>query len=558
MQQTTHYAALLFRAAGTLIALALLAAVSPSAASAAGSVFIDPGHGGRWPGAVYGGTREADLNLAIALELRSALEQQSYQVRMSRTTDTEAATSDIPTWNSSEATFIYESDGEYTLRDDLQARVNNANAWGADVFVSIHANAATAPTAYGTETYWSDFSVTDRLVSAQLASHIQHEVIAETDMRDRGIKVAGFYVLNWSNMPAVLIETGFMSNASDLEKISSPAFQRRIAYGIARGIDRFYASSPFAPLYPRIQGTDRYATAVEIADAGWPQTGGTAFIVSGESWPDALAGTPFAQTRDAPLLLVRGDSLPPATAERLNRQSPDRIVVLGGGSAVSTSTVDAAVVATGREPSSVAVERLWGLDRAGTAGEIAREIGVPSSGRVFVVSGRSYADALSIAPYAGAARTPILLVEPDWVPAATREFIEEYATLIQRFDVIGGESVIGPDVIDQLAAYGEVVRVAGTDRYQTNSAVISRYWESGLMSPVFATGRTFPDALTASAYAALSSSPTVLLGGPSYVPARTRAFLLHNESRIREVTFVGGQNALSYQSEWMVQKSIGR
>jgi hypothetical protein len=281
--------------------------------------------------------------LSVLNSIALAQSSEATLTAMSRRSDTNVTRSDIRTWSQQDAVWRYAKDGTYSVTDDLQARCDLANAWGADIFVSIHANAAGSSSANGAETYWRDASATDRILSQRLASYVQQAYVAETGMSDRGVKTANFYVLRWSNMPAILIETGFMTNSSDLTKLKSPAFQKKAALGIAKGIDRFMAEKPFAALYPRVAGADRYETAARIADTGWKTAGGTVILTSGTAWPDALAGTPLTRPMDAPLLLTQRDSLPPSTRDRISSQSPVRIVVLGGAGAVSDAVVDAAV-----------------------------------------------------------------------------------------------------------------------------------------------------------------------------------------------------------------------
>ncbi len=523
----------------------------------AGRVFVDPGHGGRFPGATYDDIKESDIALAISLELDRQLRARGHETAMSRRSDTVVVGHDIPTWNYINDQWRYAPDGTYTLRDDLQARCDLANSWGADVFVSIHANAATSTSARGAETYWSNLSTTDRLLSAQLATYVQQEYIKETGLNDRGVKTAQFYVLRWSNMPAILVETGFMSNSTERGLLTSPSFQRKAAVAIARGIDRFLATDPFGPVYPRIAGNDRYETATLVAQRGWGTSGSTVILASGLDWPDSLAGTPLSRRIDAPLLLAEKNWLPPATRDHLASQRPTRIVILGGESVLSTRTVAAAVGATGRDPATVDVERFSGEGRFDTAADIARHVGVPTDGRVFVASGREYADALSIGSYAGADGVPILLVEPTSVPPATRAFIAENASRITRFELIGGTAAVSQQVEGELRATAPVVRTWGPDRYRTNLAVVSRFGGSGSLDPIVARATAFPDALTAATFASKSRRP-VLLVGERYLSPYTREFLHMNRSRIADPTVVGGPAAVTYQMDWMVRKGFAR
>ena len=168
-------------------------------------VVIDPGHGGRDPGAVgIGGLQEKQINTTVSHRVRQRLQEAGLTVLMTR-------------------------EGDQWV--DLDARAQFANRARADVFVSIHANAISMsrPEVNGLETYY--------LASGErLARSIHNSVLRNTDMRDRGVRQARFYVLRHTSMPAVLVETGFVTGAEDAARFRNPAAVNQIADGIARGI----------------------------------------------------------------------------------------------------------------------------------------------------------------------------------------------------------------------------------------------------------------------------------------------------------------------------------
>lgn len=167
-------------------------------------VMVDPGHGGKDPGAIgYRGVREKDVIMPIAEQVAQLLEQQGVQAIMTRNSDY----------------FV-----------DLQPRVTMAERAGADLFVSIHANAIGGrPDVQGIETYYYSNG-------ARLARTIHNSILQTTGARDRGVRQARFYVLRKSSMPSVLVETGFVTNAEEASRLADPAYQRQMAQAIARGI----------------------------------------------------------------------------------------------------------------------------------------------------------------------------------------------------------------------------------------------------------------------------------------------------------------------------------
>ncbi|MTF39110.1 N-acetylmuramoyl-L-alanine amidase [Cyanobacterium aponinum] len=168
-------------------------------------VMIDPGHGGKDPGAIgIGGVQEKHVVLSISQQLARILEQQGIQVRMTR-------------------------DSDYFV--SLQGRTEMANRINADLFVSIHANSAGAnkPQVSGYETYYFQSG-------KALADTIHRNVLRRVDVNDRKVRQARFYVLRTSNMPAVLVEAGFLTGREDIAKLTNPTFQRQMAEAIAAGI----------------------------------------------------------------------------------------------------------------------------------------------------------------------------------------------------------------------------------------------------------------------------------------------------------------------------------
>ena len=200
------------------------------------TIVIDPGHGGKDNGAISKPYRlyEKNLTLDISLKLAKVLRAKGYKVYLTRYGDK----------------FI-----------ELQNRPAYANKIKADMFVSIHINAA-SPSASGIETYAltpvgqsstnaaGSAAANKRKYSGNanddwnvlLAHYIQKDMVAKLSGLDRGTKRARFAVLQSAAMPAVLVECGFISNNADVRKLSSDKYRQKIATAIASGISR-YAST---------------------------------------------------------------------------------------------------------------------------------------------------------------------------------------------------------------------------------------------------------------------------------------------------------------------------
>lgn len=172
-------------------------------------VVVDAGHGGHDPGAEVSGVREKDLNLTLALLVaRKAQGIRGLRVVLTRSTDT----------------YV-----------DLVERVKMAEALGAALYLSIHANYHRDPKVCGIET-WVDTNAGQE--SQRLAECVQRAVVSAVGGADRGVRRQTLY-LRHTSLPAALVEVGFLSCPSERKKLLDPAYQERIAEGILQGIREF-------------------------------------------------------------------------------------------------------------------------------------------------------------------------------------------------------------------------------------------------------------------------------------------------------------------------------
>lgn len=120
----------------------------------------------------------------------------------------------------------------------LDDRTDDANAWGADYFLSIHINAFNGA-AYGYEDYIHD-TLSDTSVTARYQEMMHEEITALNELYDRGMKKANFHVLRESVMPAMLTENGFIDNDSDAAKLRAPLWRHQVARGHVNGLARTF------------------------------------------------------------------------------------------------------------------------------------------------------------------------------------------------------------------------------------------------------------------------------------------------------------------------------
>lgn len=284
-----------------------------------------------------------------------------------------------------------------------------------------------------------------------------------------------------------------------------------------------------APIFYRLYGSDRTATAVSVSQEGWPYGSDTVVLARDDDFPDALAGTPLAYGMNAPILLTNSKQLSSKTSDEINRLAPQTIIILGADGAVSSD------IETGLK-AKYNVVRLGGKDRYETAADITHYMKTQNlikSDRVVIAYGENFPDALAISSLAAHEHIPILLTPTDYLPSSTSQEIQE--TNPTQSIVVGGLCVVSKTVENALP---NPIRYAGSDRYATAIAIAKGMGaDSGLV--YLTTGNNFPDALAGSVLAAQTNSPIVLvdstLGGDA-------ASYLHSKNRgVKELYVLGGQ-----------------
>ena len=185
-------------------------------------IVLDPGHGGSDTGAIGPtGVTEKSIALRIAKRLKTLLEAEGAEVILTRTEDTEVSP------KKAKATDV----------EELQARCDIANQNAADIFLSIHLDAFSGPEAHGTTGYYYEMGSAD---STRLADCVKRGVLRRLGTLDRGTKPCAFYVCRHTDMPAMLLETAFVSNPREEQMMNSEEGVENAAQGIAAGIAEYF------------------------------------------------------------------------------------------------------------------------------------------------------------------------------------------------------------------------------------------------------------------------------------------------------------------------------
>jgi N-acetylmuramoyl-L-alanine amidase len=179
-------------------------------------VVIDPGHGGDDPGVQAFGLVEADLTADLAARVEGRLAATGVQVWLTRGSSILG-----------------------TITDANRAAV--ANATGADLVLSLHTDGASSPVPHGVATYYyGRDSATSSALGEQLASLVQREIVARTDLLDCRCHAKTWELLRLTRMPTVRVDVGYLTNRHDAARLADPAFRDTLAEAIVVALQRLY------------------------------------------------------------------------------------------------------------------------------------------------------------------------------------------------------------------------------------------------------------------------------------------------------------------------------
>lgn len=292
-----------------------------------------------------------------------------------------------------------------------------------------------------------------------------------------------------------------------------------------------------APVIDRIGGADRYETSVKISQSNWKESK-YVVLVSGESFADALCAAPLAKKYDAPILLTESIGMGSSITSELKRLGAKNVFIVGGTGVVSED------VESQLKNMEISSTRIQGKRRYETSIEVAKYIGTGNG--IVMTSGEDFPDALSAASIAASKQMPILLTYPDFLLDSTKDFVKTNKE--NKYYVVGGEAVVSKSITDYLGNYK---RLSGSNRYETNTAVINEFLGTMNISTVHvASGEGFADALSGSAAAAKMNSPIVLVHN-SY--GSQQPVVKSNIDAISSIKILGGAGVVSYE---VVQRLI--
>ncbi len=325
--------------------------------------------------------------------------------------------------------------------------------------------------------------------------------------------------------------------------------------GRERMADRVGELMADAPTLPRLAGEERLETATELS--AWShESSERVVIASSEAFPDGLTAGPLAGSFAAPVLLSPADHLPEVVVDEIVRLGAEEALLVGGEARLSAQVVQDLETEAGIDRDRI--HRVAGEDRWATAADVAVEVigrEAPTSAILAVGDHederRAFPDALSASALGAAHGIPVLIVTADELPEATARVLADHEWP-DGLLVVGGENAISPQVVDEARATAgdvPVERLAGADRYGTSVEVLEAWRSLTARDPevmLFATGRNWPDALTAGAATAGRGAAFLLVDGADLDDsAASRWWIEEHHERVDQGWVAGGTSAVA-------------
>lgn len=180
------------------------------------TIYLDPGHGGRDPGAIYKELRESDINLEITKQVKQELETYGAKVYMTRIGDYDLSKTNTTNHKKS----------------DLTERARLINESECDMYISIHLNSDQSPTWYGTQIFYTNKNNENKTIADIMQKKFKQNLNSQREIK----QLKNMYLFDRITKPGILIEAGFISNSNDRYLLKQEQYQKQIAKTIRESI----------------------------------------------------------------------------------------------------------------------------------------------------------------------------------------------------------------------------------------------------------------------------------------------------------------------------------
>lgn len=343
----------------------------------------------------------------------------------------------------------------------------------------------------------------------------------------------------------------FLTKQEILEGESSMKFKTKKLASLAMATALLATSAGLVPAsagefddknYIELMGSDRYQTAIQLSKHTFAKTASAVVIASGESYPDALAGSSLASILHAPLILTNKNTIKQEVLLELSRLQPKSTYILGGRDTISESVE--------KEVKNIHdnVIRLNGKDRYDTSVKIAEKVRALTDNKVkdtVIVSGKNFPDALSAGALGAKLKAPLILTNGKNLP-------EGYEKVMNKSDKKLNTIIGGPNSVDISDLYAD--RISGSDRYATSSALATRHFAKSATA-VIASGLDYPDGLSSITLYNNYQMP-ILLSNKVKLDASVASYMNLND--VKTGILVGGTNSIGYVPRREVKEIVDR
>ncbi|MDV9763714.1 cell wall-binding protein Cwp20 [Clostridioides difficile] len=281
-----------------------------------------------------------------------------------------------------------------------------------------------------------------------------------------------------------------------------------------------------------LTGTDRYETSIKISQAGWG-TAENAVLINDSAIADALAATPFAYKKNAPILLTGSSQINEKTLAELKRLKVKNVYVVGGEASINEKSLDTI------KSNNISVSRISGSDRYQTSMNIAKELNnISNISKISVVNGeKGLADAVSIGAVSAQNDMPIILTNENSNITEINNLFKNKK--IDKSYVIGGEYTVSKNIENKLQ---NPQRISGSTRNETNAKVIKEFYKDSKIDNLYVAKNGMNkqddliDGLSVGVLAGKTKSPVMLVGNSLDYNQKE----LFKTMRFKSVTQIGG------------------
>ncbi|EGT4907211.1 cell wall-binding protein Cwp20 [Clostridioides difficile] len=419
---------------------------------------------------------------------------------------------------------------------------NNSNAFieipgviGRDLSdIKLHKENGTEYLSFGTLTYVSEDSITNLPAEKSFTCELESNGYAKwykigDDIANKKIEVnlpqnSSFAVYDDKGVP-VNYSLVTKNNRVRLPKggvivfLGSPNARFEVTYQ-----DEVNAST--------LTGTDRYETSIKISQAGW-ETAENAVLINDSAIADALAATPFAYKKNAPILLTGSSQINEKTLAELKRLKVKNVYVVGGEASINEKSLDTI------KSNNISVSRISGSDRYQTSMNIAKELNnISNISKISVVNGeKGLADAVSIGAVSAQNDMPIILTNENSNITEINNLFKNKK--IDKSYVIGGEYTVSKNIESKLQ---NPQRISGSTRNETNAKVIKEFYKDSKIDNLYVAKNGMNkqddliDGLSVGVLAGKTKSPVMLVGNSLDYNQKE----LFKTMRFKSVTQIGG------------------